>query len=63
MRHCECLIGATGEWCKATATWCVQVGTRQSDAQDSCKRHLSQTCWAMLQGESRALTVTRVGQR
>lgn len=62
MKYCQALIWRTGEKCPAAATWTVQVGTRRLDAQDSCERHLSHTCWVMLQNEDRPLTVTRVSQ-
>lgn len=49
--------------CGARASWIVAVGTRKSDAQASCGRHLNLTCTAMRGAETRAtvtLTVTPV---
>lgn len=50
------------EGCQAPPVWCVSVGTRHTDAQLSCGRHLNRTCVAMLGAEGRqaALTVRRI---
>ena len=49
--------------CKATAAWLVRVGTRTTDGQRSCGRHLNRTCELMLFNEGRrgaTLTITAV---
>jgi len=52
--------------CTHPAKALVQVGTRQSDAQRTCARHLAQTCQLMVYGDGygrppRPLTVTMLG--
>jgi hypothetical protein len=37
--------------CQARAIWRVAVGSRSSDAQLSCRRHMSQACQAMAEAE------------
>jgi len=37
--------------CRARGTWRVAVGTRQSDAQLACGRHLNSVCLAMRAAE------------
>ena len=62
-RHCE--FSDFGPVCGASAAWIVAVGSRKSDAQRSCRRHLSRTCDVMRAAENRAgvvLTVTPVEQ-
>ena len=57
--HCECPEFRTGLTCGKAPKWLVQVGTRKTDAQLSCARHLSGTCTIMLSAEDRpAATVT-----
>lgn len=49
--------------CGARASWVVAVGTRKSDAQASCGRHLNLTCTTMQAAEQRtgvAFTVTAI---
>jgi hypothetical protein len=58
---CECRQFPNEPPCRASATWLVRVGTRQSDAQRSCARHLSKTCIAMGQADKPLLTVIRIG--
>jgi hypothetical protein len=54
-------LGPAG--CLIPPIWLVAVGTRHSDAQYSCGRHLNRTCEAMLGAEGReaALTLRRIG--
>jgi hypothetical protein len=33
------------------AAWAVSVGTRVTDRQLSCGRHLNRVCWAMVEAE------------
>jgi hypothetical protein len=49
--RCECTDLAGPDGCHAQAIWLVAVGSRQSDAQRSCGRHLNRTCWLMTGGE------------
>jgi hypothetical protein len=57
---CECVYGIRSARCRVPAEWLVGVGQRQIDRQYSCTRHLSRTCWAMVEGEgvSRSITLT-----
>ena len=64
-RTCECAEGTGLDGCKAAATWMVGVGTRVSDRQLSCGRHLNRVCWAMVAGEAPrnpSLTITPLGE-
>lgn len=47
---CEGVTGI-GQPCPAPAAWLVAVGSRTSDAQHACARHLNSTCWLMLGNE------------
>jgi hypothetical protein len=62
VRKCESRERRTGLLCPAVALWLVQIGTRKTDAQLSCGRHLNLVCAAMAVTEERpvALTVTEV---
>lgn len=63
-RTCECTDGTGPDGCPATATWQIGVGTRKSDRQVSCGRHLNRVCWAMVSAEAPRnanLTVTPLG--
>jgi hypothetical protein len=59
---CELVIHWYGpEPCGARPSWLVGVGSRASDAQLSCSRHLAGTCRLRLRAEQRSgasLTVT-----
>jgi hypothetical protein len=60
---CECPELRTGRPCGLAAVWFVQVGSRQSDGQYCCGKHLHGTCEAMSGAElprRAALTVTAV---
>lgn len=64
--RCECTEVTSGLGCRITASWLVGVGSRKSDAQLSCGRHLNITCQLMASLEGRAgvtLTVTPVTAR
>jgi hypothetical protein len=41
--------------CTRDAVWLVQVGTRVTDAEGTCAKHLNQTCRAMYEAEDRPL--------
>ena len=60
--RCECPEFRTGLTCGRAAAWLVQVGRRLSDAQLSCRLHLSRTCEIMLGAETmlteRTVTLT-----
>jgi hypothetical protein len=45
---CECTENRTGLRCPARASWLVGVGSRVSDRQLACGRHLHRICRAML---------------
>lgn len=50
--------------CTYRAQWTVAVGSRVSDRQRSCARHLSFTCWARVEAEmprTAFLTLTPIG--
>jgi len=62
-RGCE--LADFGPPCGARTAWVVSVGSRKSDAQRSCKRHLSRTCEVLQGAENRTgvtFTVTPVEQ-
>lgn len=53
------------EVCGARASWLVAVGSRKTDAQRSCGRHLNLTCDVLFWAEQRTdatLTITRIPQ-
>lgn len=49
-----------GRACGARASWLVSVGSRRSDAQLACGRHLNMAALAMLGAEGRASAVLAV---
>jgi hypothetical protein len=57
VKRCECTDGTGPDGCPARGTWRVQVGTRKTDAQRSCGRHLNRVCLAMEGAEGRQNTV------
>ena len=44
--------------CPRLASWLVRVGTRKTDEQTACARHLSRTCRAMAGAEDREVTLS-----
>jgi hypothetical protein len=60
VRRCECTEGTGPHGCQATAQWLVGIGSRMTDRQLSCGRHLNRTCWLMLGAElpGRAVTLS-----
>lgn len=61
--RCECTEN-TGLVCPARASWLVGIGSRTSDRQYCCGRHLHRACRAMLEAEKprhAALTVIPAG--
>ena len=50
---CESVQESTGQPCRAAALWIVSAGTRKSDEQAACCRHLSPACAAMAGAEGR----------
>jgi hypothetical protein len=52
-RDCESVQERTGLPCPARALWIVGVGTRKSDEQAACARHLSAACTALESAEGR----------
>lgn len=62
--RCECTENTGPDGCPAQASWLVGIGSRATDRQYSCGRHLHRTCRAMLGAEeprTAALTVTPAG--
>lgn len=51
MKNCECTENTGSEGCNAAALWLVGIGSRKTDRQLSCGRHLNRTCEAMIQAE------------
>jgi hypothetical protein len=63
IQTCECILYTGKAGCNAKARYLVSVGTRKSDSQYSCGRHLARTCEAFVAAELRdapVLTVTIV---
>jgi len=58
---CEAKHQLTGNSCPAQAVYTVAYGTREHDAQDSCRRHLAATVEAMTEGTAHPVTVTLAG--
>jgi hypothetical protein len=48
------------EWCTVPFLFTVSVGSRQHDAQKSCRRHLAATVTAMAEAESPRHVVIQV---
>jgi hypothetical protein len=64
VKRCECTENLGPGGCPAAASWRVRVGTRRTDAQLSCGRHLHRVCLAMTGAEAprnASLTVARLG--
>ena len=58
---CESIEDRTGDPCPCYAQWIIQVGTRTTDRQRACGRHLHPASRAIAAAESRAgvtLTLT-----
>lgn len=58
--ECEHVDDA-GRKCRQPAGWRVRVGSRRTDEQYACARHLNQTCAAMYSAENRASAELIVG--
>jgi hypothetical protein len=62
-KTCESVVDGIDRPCRQPAQWKAQVGTRETDAQLACGRHLSPVCQAMYEAEAPrrpVLTVTAV---
>ena len=59
LARCQAPDGS-GHACRARASWRVSIGSRRSDAQLACGRHLNMAALAMLGAEGRASAVLAV---
>lgn len=58
--QCESREEQTGKPCRARASWIVAVGSRTTDEQAACGRHLNLALTAMVDAERRPVAVLTV---